>query len=84
MPLRGVVMSAKGSFEAGKIIFRIITRTIMTEEPNDPGKKLDEHLETFEKLPEKQKELHHLEEAEKKSSGKDLEKVDQAIEKKTS
>jgi len=76
-------MSAKGSFEAGKIIFRIITRTIMTE-PNDPGKKLDEHVETFEKLPEKQKELHHLEEAEKKSIGKDLEKVDQAIEKKTS
>ncbi len=55
----------------------------MNDEPNDPGKKLDKHVETFEDLPEKQKELHRLKEDEQRSTGKNLEEVDEEIEEKT-
>ncbi len=55
----------------------------MSEKPNDPGKKSGEDTETFEKLPGKQKDLHHLKEAQEKSLGKDREQVDKEIKKKT-
>lgn len=60
----------------------LIAPTAMNDEPNDPGKKSDKHVETFEDLPEKQKDLHRLKEDAQRSTGKELQEVDEKIEEK--
>ncbi len=55
----------------------------MSDDPNNPVTKTDEHVKTFENLPEKEKDLHRLKESEERSSGKDRKKVDEEIEQKT-